>query len=47
VSLPNGATNLPPNTIPYFNKFDKIYLWMDADQAGQISALQFSKVRNY
>lgn len=44
VSLPNGATNLPTQVLPYFEKFERIYLWMDADQAGQISAVNFAKV---
>jgi twinkle protein len=43
ISLPNGATNLPTQTLPYFERFEKIYLWMDADQAGQISALNFAR----
>jgi twinkle protein len=43
VSLPNGATNLPTQILPFFKKFKKIYLWMDADQAGAIASDSFSK----
>ena len=31
VSLPQGASNLPDVLLPYFERFDKIYLWMDND----------------
>lgn len=31
VSLPQGASSLPDVLLPYFDKFDKIYLWMDND----------------
>lgn len=44
VSLPNGCTSLPNELLPYFNRFKKIYLWMDADQAGKIASENFAKV---
>jgi twinkle protein len=34
VSLPNGANNLPPGCLPWLERFDKVYLWMDNDEAG-------------
>lgn len=37
VSLPNGASNLPEGLIPYFNRFEKIILWMDNDEAGLLN----------
>ena len=37
VSLPNGATHLPVLTLPFFDQFEKIYLWMDNDAAGQMN----------
>ena len=37
VSLPYGANHLPIQTIPFFDQFSKIYLWMDNDQAGQLN----------
>jgi len=44
VSLPNGATNLPTQMLSFFARFKKIYLWMDADQAGKIASENFAKV---
>ncbi|EGR33048.1 hypothetical protein IMG5_063030 [Ichthyophthirius multifiliis] len=35
ISLPNGACNLPCQVINCLEQFEKIYLWMDNDQAGQ------------
>ncbi len=43
MSLPNGATSLPVQLLPYFERFERIYLWMDADQAGKIASENFSK----
>lgn len=37
VSLPQGASNLPDDLLPYFERFDKIILWMDNDIAGTIN----------
>ena len=42
VSLPNGASNLPNQLIPMLEKFDRIYLWMDNDEAGQINLQNFA-----
>lgn len=44
VSLPNGATNLPTQMLGFFSRFKRIYLWMDADQAGKIASENFAKV---
>lgn len=35
VSLPNGAHNLPVSLLPFFERFERIYLWMDADEVGR------------
>ena len=43
VSLPFGATSLPSTILPYFSRFTKIYLWMDADLAGKNGAETFAK----
>jgi twinkle protein len=42
VSLPNGANHLPIAFLPFFDKFERIYLWMDADEAGRNSAEKFA-----
>lgn len=34
ISLPNGARSLPPALLPALERFQKIVLWMDNDQAG-------------
>ena len=34
VSLPNGASSLPPAVLPLLERFEKVYLWMDCDAAG-------------
>ena len=38
ISLPQGANSLPDRLIPMLNQFDKIYLWMDNDDAGKLGA---------
>ncbi len=43
VSLPNGANNLPLETIPWLERFKRIYLWMDADEVGQAGAKRFAE----
>lgn len=43
VSLPNGASSLPPALLPALERFRKIYLWMDDDMPGRDGAQQFSK----
>jgi twinkle protein len=42
VSLPNGVNSLPPTILPWLEKFEKIYLWLDNDQAGQASIEPFA-----
>jgi twinkle protein len=42
VSLPQGATNLPETLIHYFNKFEKIVLWMDNDEAGLLNTAKIA-----
>eukprot|EP00903_Cladosiphon_okamuranus_P009922 g9419.t1 len=41
VSLPNGASSLSPEVLPLLERFDKIYLWMDHDGAGQAGVEKF------
>lgn len=43
VSLPNGASSLPVEVLPLLERFRRIYLWMDADDAGQAGARQFAR----
>ena len=43
LSLPQGATNLPDALIPYFSKFEKIYLWMDNDEAGKLNTSKIAE----
>ena len=38
LSLPQGANNLPDNILPHLDNIDKIYLWMDNDEIGQMNA---------
>lgn len=41
VSLPNGASNLPPHLISFLEKMERIYLWMDNDEAGKMNIESF------
>eukprot|EP00602_Paraphysomonas_sp_CaronLab_P009375 CAMPEP_0185037728 /NCGR_PEP_ID=MMETSP1103-20130426/32532_1 /TAXON_ID=36769 /ORGANISM="Paraphysomonas bandaiensis, Strain Caron Lab Isolate" /LENGTH=478 /DNA_ID=CAMNT_0027575839 /DNA_START=143 /DNA_END=1576 /DNA_ORIENTATION=+ len=43
VSLPNGASSLPPGLLPRLERFSKIYLWMDNDESGHVAAEKFSR----
>ena len=43
VSLPNGVHSLPPQILPWLEHFERIYLWLDNDQAGQASCELFCK----
>lgn len=43
VSLPNGANNLPVSLLPQLEQFKRIYLWMDADEAGVHGAKRFAE----
>lgn len=38
LSLPQGASFLPDQLVPMLDQFEKIYLWMDNDKAGEINA---------
>lgn len=44
VSLPQGASHLPKQLIPFFERFEKIYLWLDSDEVGKRSAEKFAEV---
>lgn len=35
VSLPNGASNIPLESLECLEKFEKIYLWIDNDEVGR------------
>eukprot|EP00347_Sterkiella_histriomuscorum_P022319 403330901 len=43
VSLPNGANHLPVQVLPFFERFERIYLWLDADEVGRNSAEKFAQ----
>lgn len=43
ISLPSGCRNLPIDLLPLLERFEKIYLWMDNDNAGQQGAVDFAK----
>uniref|UniRef100_A0A6A7G2X4 Twinkle protein n=2 Tax=Hirondellea gigas TaxID=1518452 RepID=A0A6A7G2X4_9CRUS len=47
VSLPIGCNSLPPAVLPCLEKFEKIYLWMDDDIAGQEGAEKFAQKLGY
>jgi twinkle protein len=42
VSLPNGASSLPVGVLPLLERFERIYVWMDDDVAGQEGARKFA-----
>ena len=42
-SLPNGAQSLPPQMLPRLERYTRIYLWLDDDEAGQAGAERFMK----
>jgi twinkle protein len=42
VSLPNGAHSLPIHLLPWLEKYERIYLWMDADEVGRANAVNFA-----
>lgn len=42
ISLPNGASNLPTQLIAYLERVERIYLWMDNDEAGQLNVESFA-----
>jgi twinkle protein len=35
ISLPNGSKSLPPDLIPALERYEKLYIWLDNDKAGQ------------
>lgn len=37
ISLPHGAGNLPDSLLPFLDRFGKIVLWMDNDEAGRMN----------
>jgi twinkle protein len=43
ISLPNGARSFPVDLIPYLERFEKIYLWLDDDVPGQEGAEKIAK----
>jgi twinkle protein len=43
VSLPSGASSLPPAVLPLLERFDKVYLWMDNDAAGRANQEIFAR----
>lgn len=42
VSLPNGASNLPTQLIAHLERVERVYLWMDNDEAGQLNVESFA-----
>lgn len=42
ISLPSGASSLPLQLLPYIEKVERIYLWMDNDEIGQINLETFA-----
>lgn len=43
VSVPNGANSLPVDVLQMLERFETIYLWMDADAAGSRAVEQFAR----
>lgn len=43
VSLPNGASHLPIQLLPWLERFQRIYLWLDDDLPGRESSVKFAK----
>jgi twinkle protein len=42
VSLPNGASSLPTQLVDYLEKVERVYLWMDNDEAGMLNLENFA-----
>ena len=42
VSLPNGAAHLPFDVLPWLDRFERVYLWLDADLRGREAAESFA-----
>ncbi|KAA0173954.1 hypothetical protein FNF27_04515 [Cafeteria roenbergensis] len=51
VSLPNGARSLPVQLLPWFERFQRLYLWMDEDGPGwegaQMMARKLGTARSF
>jgi twinkle protein len=43
ISLPFGASNMPPEMIFVLKKAKQIYLWMDFDEVGQLNVSSFAE----
>lgn len=43
VSLPNGTNHLPVSLLPFFERFEIIYIWLDADEPGRAAAQKFAR----
>lgn len=42
ISLPSGASSLPFELLRYLEDVERIYLWMDFDEVGQLNTEQFA-----
>lgn len=47
ISLPNGASSLPPQVLPLLERFERIYLWMDDDVPGQVHNIDIFVILSY
>eukprot|EP00826_Nyctotherus_ovalis_P039940 TRINITY_DN387_c0_g1_i13.p1 TRINITY_DN387_c0_g1~~TRINITY_DN387_c0_g1_i13.p1 ORF type:complete len:791 (+),score=198.92 TRINITY_DN387_c0_g1_i13:903-3275(+) len=43
ISLPFGANHLPLEALPWLEKFERIYLWLDSDEIGKAAAEKFAQ----
>jgi len=43
ISLPFGANHLPLEALPWLEKYERIYLWTDADEVGRIASEKFAQ----
>ena len=43
ISLPYGASNLPPEMVAYLKDTKKIFLWMDFDEMGQLNTSTYAE----
>jgi twinkle protein len=41
ISLPFGSNSLPEELVNSISRFEKVFLWLDADEAGQMNAEKF------
>ena len=42
ISLPFGANHLPLEVLPWLERFERIYLWLDSDEVGKAAAEKFA-----